>query len=112
MLILLYVFVSHFDLLGAGFAALLCVLFIYPGMIIYIRKKTGLSMRHYFVSLIITILLVAAMAYCLSLIDISSSNPASWVGMAILTGLVYVLILLLLGLFVKIGPGFLFLCIK
>lgn len=100
----LYLLVGRYDLTGAGIATLLCVLLIFPGMIIYVKKKTGLKMVHYFSSVSITLLVAVFCIKIVSFFAISSDAILSWITMATASCIVYGAILLLLGYFFKIGP--------
>lgn len=105
MVVLLYYLVGRYDLLGAGLAMLICVFVLFPGMIYYVNKKTGLKMKHYLESLCVTIIAVGSISYMLSLIDLSSHPLLLWAGEAFVSCLVYCVILILAGVFLKIGPG-------
>lgn len=105
MVVSLYFFVSRYDLLGAGLAMLICVLVLFPGMIYYVRKKTGLSMTHYLESLSVTIIAVGIISYILSLIDLSLQSLLLWGSEAVVACLIYCLLLIIIGVIFKIGPG-------
>ena len=112
MISMLYLFIKRYDLLGAGIATLLCVLIIYPGMIVYVKKKTGLLMGHYLVSLSITTVAVVVLTGILSFVEMSNHSLLLWGTEAIVACIAYCIILIAIGYILKVGPGVQLLDIK
>lgn len=108
MIGLLYIFIGKYDLTGAGVATLLCVLLIYPGMLVYVHKKTGLQMKHYMMSLFVTICSVIIVISVLSFFELSKNNIFIWCFEAAITCIAYFIVVFLIGVIFKVGPGLLF----
>lgn len=105
MICSLYMFISLYDLTGAGIASLLCVLIIYPGMIVYVRKKSGLSMKHYIQSFFSVLSIVTLITTVIFFADTTSINLFFLIAEAVVAVTVYLLLVVLLGLFCRLGPG-------
>lgn len=102
---LLYFFISRYDLMGAGIASLLCTFIIYPGMIVYVRKKTGLSMSHYIKSLLSIVSLVTILTILLTYFRITSQSTIVWIVEAVGVFALYLLLVIMIGIVCDFGPG-------
>lgn len=101
----LYIFISRYDLTGAGIASLLCVLIIYPGMIVYVRKKTGLRMKHYIQSFLSIVSLVTILTTMLNYFRITSQSTIVWIVETVGVFTLYLLLVIVIGIVCNFGPG-------
>lgn len=105
MTFLLYVFVNKYDLMGAGFATMLCLTLIYPGMIIYVKSKTQLKMGHYLTSLFVVSMSSFTIMTIFSLFDIISHGIILWIFEAIFVCMLYLGLVYVIWKVFRIGPG-------
>ena len=113
--ILLYPLVNNWDLIGAGIAVSVCVSIIFPLMIYYVRKKTGISMKHYVINMLMSIISVAVVSYITRNIVVFLSLchfQFLWIVEIVIACICYVLLLLFWWLVTKKGPGYLFIMLK
>lgn len=114
MTMLLYMFINLYDLLGAGIAVLVCVAVIYPGMIYYVRKKTGLKMMHYLISLLVCSISLVLVLLLINCFEICGEDAPIYVwGLeAILACILYWGFVWSCGRILGIGPALSVLSIK
>lgn len=103
--LLLYPFVSKWDLIGAAWAISLSVILAFPIMVYIIKKKTGLLFADYYISLFIGFISVVGTHFFLGLFDGFLNNGWWWLIELLLAMLVLGGIELLVFVIVRKGPG-------
>lgn len=104
-IVLLYPFVENWDLLGAAWAITLSVIVAFPVMIFVIKKKIGLHLSDYGVSILIAILSVMATHYFFNFVSIWRFSGLWWIFEMLLVLVIVSIIEFLFYRLLKKGPG-------